>query len=213
MSFTKRETIIFIVGLCALIFLGMLTFSRLRTTPAEPAPASKPIMPEAFRQDRTFRLNGLMFSTDRARKTVCARNEKTGVLVWESKGEDRFIIPGAAFPLDLSPAGELWIANVGRKRLERLDPQTGRFIASWQPKEPFSGCCNPVRFATLSKGRFVTMEKGTRQVCIYHPSGELERIVTNSLSASEDNYYLFHTGNAVYIFDAGTSQQLEISYE
>lgn len=213
MTFTRREIVILIVGLCTLSFLGVLMFNRLRHTPPELATESKPAIPDAFSRAVTFRLDGLVFSTDRQKKTVLARNEKTGAPVWESQGEDRLIVPGAAFPLDLSPAGELWVANVGKKRLEQLDPKTGRFIASWQPKEPFAGCCNPVRFAALARGRFITMEKGTRQVCIYQPSGELERIVTSALSASEDDYYLYHTDKTVYIYDAGTRMQLQVPYE
>jgi streptogramin lyase len=137
----------------------------------------------------------------------------TGELIWESHGEDRLIIPGAAFPIDLSPDGELWVANVGRKRLEQLDPATGRFIASWHPKEPLGGCCNPVRFAALSNGRFLTMEKGTRQVCIYSPSGDLEHIVSDTLSGSEENFHLIHTDKAVHLFDAGTSREMEVPNE
>lgn len=213
MNFSKKEIIILIVGVCGLLVLGIMNFSKLSHTPPEPAPVSKPVAPEEFKKDRILRLNGLVFSVDRKRKTVCARDEKTGTPVWEANGEDNFIIPGAAFPIDLSPDGELWVANVGKKRLEQLDPKTGKFIASWQPKAPFGGCCNPVRFAVLARGRFITMEKGTRQICIYQPSGELERIVSKSLSGSEDNYYLYHTDKAVYIFDVGTSQQWEVSYD
>ena len=131
--------------------------------------------------------------------------------MWESRGEDKFIVPGAAFPLDLSQNGDLWVANIGRKRLEQLDPATGRFIASWEPRESFGGCCNPVRFAALSGGRFVTMEKGVRRVCIYLPSGELERVVTDKLSDSEFNYYLGRDGGRVHLYDTGTKQHWEVS--
>jgi outer membrane protein assembly factor BamB len=213
MSFTKKELSILIAGLCGLLFLGVINFSKMYNTPPEPAPLPESIVPEDFSKNRIFRLDGMVFSTDRNRKTVCARDEKTGNLLWESKGEDRFIIPGAAFPLDLSPDGELWVANVGKKRLEQLNPRTGEFIASWQPRVPFAGCCNPVRFAVLSKGRFITIEKGTKRICIYQPSGEMERVVSDSLSSSEDNYYLYHKDKVVYIFDAGTSRKWEIPYD
>ncbi len=213
MNFSKREAIILAVGLCGLLVLLILNLDKFRDIPAHPQPIAKKEVPKAFTTPHPFRLNGLVFFTNRERKIVCASNEQTGKPVWESKGEDRFIIPGAAFPLDLSPDGELWVANVGKKRLEQLNPQTGKFIASWEPLAPFGGCCNPVRFAILARGRFVTMEKGTRRVCIYLPSGEIERLVTDSLSASEDNYYLYHKNKTVYIYDSGTSQQWEVPYE
>lgn len=212
-NFAKKEIIILIAGSGALLLLAIVNFSKLHNTPPEPAPASKPAVPEEFRKNRIFQLDGLVFSTDRERRTVCARDKKTGRRVWESKGEDRFIIPGAAFPIDLSPEGELWAANVGKKRLEQLNPKTGEFIASWQPKVPFGGCCNPVRFAALSKGCFVTVEKGTGRICIYLPSGEIQRVVSDSISPHEDNYYLYHTDKKVYIYDTGTARQWEVPYE
>jgi hypothetical protein len=138
-------------------------------------------------------------------------------LVWESHGEDQWIVPGAAFPMDVSTIGELWVANVGRKRLEQLDPKTGGFIASWEPKQAFVGCCNPVRFAALSGGRFVTMEKGIRRVCIYSPSGELESVVTDALSDFEYNYFLYrdrktdHLEETVHLYDTGTKKHWEVS--
>lgn len=213
MNFSKREVIILAVGLCGLLMLLILNVDKWRGIPAAPTPAAGSAVPRAFTAPHPFRLDGLVFFTNRERSIVCAGNEATGAPVWESRGEDRFIIPGAAFPLDLSPEHELWVANVGRKRLEQLNPKTGRFIASWEPLIPFGGCCNPVRFAALARGRFVTMEKGTRRICIYLPSGKLERIVTASLSAAENNYYLYHTDQTVYIYDAGTSQQWEVPYE
>ena len=103
------------------------------------------------------------------------------------------------------------MANIGRKRLEQLDPATGRFIASWEPREAFGGCCNPVRFAALPGGRFVTMEKGVRRACVYLPSGELERIITDNLSDSEFNYYLGRNGGKVHLYDTGTKQHWEVS--
>ncbi len=213
MNFTMKEKLILAIGISSLLFLVVFNFAIWSNTPPPPAKIVNPTVPEAFRAEHPLERNGMVYSVDRKRETVCAHDKQTGKLVWESEGEDGFIIPGAAFPLDLTPDGELWVANVGLKRLEQLDPQTGRFIASWQPREAFPGCCNPIRFAALANGRFLTLEKGTQQACIYSPSGDLERVVSNTLSNSEDNYYLYRTENAVHVFDAGTSQQLEITNE
>lgn len=115
---------------------------------------------------------GRVYVTDAyAKRVYCyALN---GRKIWESRGEDRFVIPNDRFPIDISESGELWVANTGKRRLEQLDPETGRFIASWQPQPRFAfkGCCNPVEFAALGGGRFATMEKGTRQVRLFDPSG------------------------------------------
>jgi len=41
----------------------------------------------------------------------------------------------------------------------------------------FSGCCNPVSFAILPDGRFVTAEKGVPRVKIYSDSGVFLSVV------------------------------------
>lgn len=213
MNFTKKEKIIFTAGVGGLLILAPYNIAKWCSTPIPPVLQEKPNVPDAYNAVRSYRINGLVYTVDRMRKVVQASDEKSGEMVWESQGEDRLIIPGAAFPIDVSPSGELWVANVGKKRLEQLDPQTGRFIASWQPNVPFGGCCNPVRFAVLANGRFLTMEKGTRRACIYGPTGELESVVSDQLSSSEHNFYLYHMNQAVHLFDAGTSLQLEVPYE
>jgi len=115
---------------------------------------------------------------------------ETGDIIWESRGEDRFIIPSREFPLSFSPDGELWVANTGKKQLEQLDPETGAFIASWRPspENEFPGCCNPIAFAALDGGRFATMEKGVRRARIYLPSGEVERTIGRTLSSKPETY-------------------------
>jgi hypothetical protein len=216
MRIFRRHFLIFITGLTALLTFGYRVLRKLQTPavvldPGEMMPDDF-VLPEAVTQV-THRADGMIFRVDRKRKTACAFSEETDELIWESRGEDDFIVPGVAFPLDLSPDGELWVANVGRKRLEQLDPKTGRFIASWEPRETFGGCCNPVRFAALSGGRFLTVEKGVRRICIYQPSGELERLVTDGLSPFEANYYLYRDGNSVKIYDTGAKKYWEVSYD
>ena len=55
---------------------------------------------------RTYRWNvndQVAVETDEDYPSAIADRESDGVRVWESHGEDKFIVPGAAFPLDLSP--------------------------------------------------------------------------------------------------------------
>ena len=66
-------------------------------------------------------------------------------------------------------------------------------------------------FAALPGGRFVTMEKGVRRACVYLPSGELERVITDQLSDSEFNYYLGRDGGKIHLYDTGTKQHWEVS--
>ena len=207
---------IFITGMIALVAFGVRVFLKLQ----QPSVAYDPgedigedfDLPEAATQV-TYQADGVEFRIDRKRKTACAFSEATGELLWESRGESDFIVPGVAFPMDLSPDGELWVANVGRKRLEQLDPETGRFIASWEPRETFGGCCNPVRFAALAGGRFLTVEKGVRRICVYRPSGELDRVVTDGLSPLEVNYFLYRDGNTVHVYDTGAKKHWEVPHD
>lgn len=43
--------------------------------------------------------------------------------------------------------------------------------------EGFCGCCNPVNFAILADGSFVTCEKGIARVKIYAPDGSFVGVV------------------------------------
>lgn len=217
MRLGKVQVAALVLG-CVLLTIGAQRFWHAATTPiAVPAePPTPPVPPlRAFPAAQAPELNGLEFHCDRAGRRVVAVKADTGEDVWESRGESGWIIPGAAFSLDLSPDGELWVANVGRRRLEQLDPETGQFIATWSPREPLPGCCNPVRFAALSGGRFLTMEKGRRQARLYAPSGEVLNILVANLSASEHNYVLIHHEDRVYMSDLqplnGRVRQWEIN--
>lgn len=209
MKLSRRDFLLLLGGTACLGGLGWMVNSKLQTPPAI-AP-EETFVPPDFAVMPKYSLNGVTFEVNRPQKLVIAKDEATGKTLWESNGEDNFIIPGAAFPIDLSPDGELWVANVGRKQLERLNPENGHFIASWKPSNPFGGCCNPVRFAALPRGRFVTMEKGVRRACIYLPSGELEQIITDKLSDSEYNFFLGRKDGVVHLYDTGTKTHWEVS--
>ena len=216
MRILRRHFLIFFAGVAALSAFGYRIVRNLQTPsvvydPGENLPDDFALPDEAM---QVVYSNGeLVFRIDRKRKTACAFSGDTDEMIWESHGEDGFVVPGAAFPMDLSPEGELWVANAGRKRLEQLDPKTGRFVASWEPREPFGGCCNPVRFAALAGGRFVTMEKGVRRICIYRPSGELDRVISDELSASEYDYYLYRDGIKIMIYDTGAKKHWEVLHD
>ena len=211
MRIFRRDFLFFFPGVLLLGLFGWIVRRSVR----KPTESTGDALPNDFELPENagrmlYRHGDLVISVDRKRKVVCANHAETGELVWESHGEDRWIVPGAAFPMDISATGELWVANVGRKRLEQLDPQTGRFIASWEPKQTFAGCCNPVRFAALTGGRFVTMEKGVRRACLYQPSGALESVVTDALSDSELNYYLYRDWETIHLYDTGVRRHWEV---
>ncbi len=201
MKLSLPQFVLFALGLLVLVGSAALIFRLNSASPEHAAENAETTARPDVPKPPPLQLNGLEFSVDRERFLVQAKSVATGETVWESTGMDRFIIPGDAFPLDISPEGNLWVGNVGRKRLEQLDPQTGRFLASWAPQEAFLGCCNPVRFAALRNGHFVTVEKGVRQARVFDPAGNVVRVITSELSSSEFNYQLVHVPDCVYIID------------
>ncbi len=197
MQLSRWQWVFFLAGLAVLLLGGILLFRGNETAGVQAPEVFLPELPEGL----PARLGDMEFRVERERRKVMAVSISSGEQVWESDGFDGWIVPGASFPLDVSPEGNLWVANVGRKRLEQLDPQSGAFIASWVPEEAFSGCCNPVRFAALEGGRFLTMEKGKRQARLYAPSGKLLDVIVPDLSASEFHYEIRKTPGKIYLID------------
>ena len=97
-------------------------------------------------------------------------------------------IPGLVTPspyLDLAVAsdGLLRITNPGLQRIEAYTFD-GDLELSWgKPAnsiEGFVGCCNPVNFAILPDGNFVTCEKGIPRVKVYNAEGVFESVVAGA---------------------------------
>ncbi|MCX6249418.1 MAG: NHL repeat-containing protein [Bacteroidetes bacterium] len=99
-----------------------------------------------------------------------------------------FVIPSPYFDVGISPAGELWVANTGRYKLEKYD-NDGSLLTSWGEAsvtlEGFAGCCNPSHFTILSDGSFVTSEKGIERVKVYSPDGNFIALVARPESFDE----------------------------
>jgi hypothetical protein len=91
-----------------------------------------------------------------------------------------FIIPSPYFDVAINPAGELWVANTGRYKLEKYGGD-GSLLTSWGEAsatlEGFAGCCNPSHFTFLPDGSFVTSEKGIERVKVYSPDGKFIALV------------------------------------
>lgn len=148
-----------------------------------------------------------VFISDAFKKRIY-KFSKDGNLIWESSGENRFVIPNHKFPISISPEGDLWVANTGMKRLEKLDKSNGKFIASWTPAKNFEflGCCNPVAFVAISGGKFVTMEKGIKKIKMFLPSGESK--IIDQLSSDWSNYDLKFDKDAIFYFDGKKNVKL-----
>ncbi|MGD0898747.1 MAG: hypothetical protein ABR915_12995 [Thermoguttaceae bacterium] len=91
-----------------------------------------------------------------------------------------FFVPSPYFDLALGADGLLYVVN---PRALRLEGYTfgGDLETTWGKGSPaiedFFGCCNPVHFAVLPDGRFVTAEKGFPRIKIYSPGGKFECVV------------------------------------
>lgn len=106
----------------------------------------------------------------------------------EPPGAPGFVVPSPYF--DLAVGRErLHVVNPGRLRVESYTFD-GRFESSWG--EPgmainrFCGCCNPVYFAILPDGGFITSEKGLARVNIYSPTGEFKGAVADPETLVDD---------------------------
>lgn len=102
------------------------------------------------------------------------------------KDEDRnvpgFVVPSPYFDLAVDRNGLLRIVNPGHLRIEAYTFD-GDFEFSWGRAsasiEGFCGCCNPVNFAIMPNGGFVTCEKGLVRVKVYDSDGGFVGVVAS----------------------------------
>ncbi len=126
-----------------------------------------------------------VFVADAGNRVVW-RYDKTGQLAGEigKKDEDRnipgFVVPSPYFDLAVAKDGLLRVANPGMHLIEAYTFD-GDLELWWGETsnsiEGFCGCCNPVNFAILEDGSFVTCEKGLLRVKIYDPEGNFICVV------------------------------------
>lgn len=91
-----------------------------------------------------------------------------------------FMIPSPYFDIAMAPDGLLRAVNPGRHLIEAYTVDGDREWAWGKPSvsiEGFSGCCNPINFAILPDGGFVTCEKGLVRVKAYDADGNFVGVV------------------------------------
>ncbi len=113
-----------------------------------------------------------------------------------------FIIPSYYFDLALSNDNILYIANTGKKRIERrkIDGTLIDFLGeSGTGPEGFCGCCNPAHFSVFPGG-FVTAEKGINRLKIIGENGEFIEFVssTNKFKPSVPLDVISSDGQLIY---------------
>jgi sugar lactone lactonase YvrE len=96
------------------------------------------------------------------------------------EGDNKFVIPSPYFDVAMAPDGLLRVVDPGRHLIVAFTVD-GHKEWSWGKATPaiegFSGCCNPVNFAILPDGSFVTAEKGLVRVKVYDEEGEFVGVV------------------------------------
>ncbi len=89
-------------------------------------------------------------------------------------------VPSPYFDIAVAPDGLLRVVSPDRLRIEAYTLQ-GDLEFWWGENsmgiEGFCGCCNPVNFALLPDGSYVTAEKGLIRVKVYDPEGAFVGVV------------------------------------
>ncbi|MHC4214704.1 MAG: NHL repeat-containing protein [Planctomycetota bacterium] len=117
---------------------------------------------------------------------IVIRYDKQGKVIKHlgKKDPDRnipgFVIPSPYFDLAIAQDGLLRVVNSGMHRIEAYTFD-GDLKYSWgefsSAIDGFVGCCNPVNFAILSDGSFITCEKGLVRVKVYNAEGKFTAVV------------------------------------
>ena len=117
-----------------------------------------------------------VFVADAGRRIV-VRYDLEGNVVNEigRKDEKRnisgFVIPSPYFDLAVAKDGLLRVVNPGEHRIEAYTFDGDHEFSWGKPGidiEGFCGCCNPINFAILKDGSYVTVEKGLVRVKLYN---------------------------------------------
>jgi hypothetical protein len=99
----------------------------------------------------------------------------------ENRNIPGFLIPSPYFDLAMADDGLLRVVNPGKHRIEAytFDGDLEFYWGSYSNTqlEGFCGCCNPINFAILSNGNFVTCEKGIVRVKEYDSEGKFIGVV------------------------------------
>jgi hypothetical protein len=126
-----------------------------------------------------------VFVADAGRRVV-HRYDQSGKVIGRigARNPDRnipgFVIPSPHFDLAIAPDGLLRVVNPGRHQIEAytfdgdLEFAWGKFTNAI---DGFCGCCNPVHFAIMPDGGFVTAEKGLARVKVHDHEGKFVGVV------------------------------------
>ena len=174
------------------IYLGLANHVEVFDMKGKRTAVWKPYLDESYFTSLA-RIGKDIYAAD-AQNSIILRYDETGRLINTigkkdtTKGWNGFIIPSLYFDVAAGPYNELWAANTGMHQLVHFSPE-GEALSSWgtasMSLEGFAGCCNPVHFAILQNGYFVTYEKGLDRIKLYDPVGKYVCAVTGPAVVNE----------------------------
>lgn len=126
-----------------------------------------------------------IFAADAVNKVIWRYDRKGKLLskIGEKDPERNipgFIIPSPYFDIAMAADGLLRAVDPGRHLIEAYTVDGDREWFWGKPSvkvDGFSGCCNPINFAILPDGGFVTSEKGLVRVKVYDANGNFVGVV------------------------------------
>ena len=131
-------------------------------------------------------IGGFVYAADAGNRVVLQYDEE-GIIRREIGRKDTLhginglILPSLYLDVAAGPGDDLWVNNTGRHLLQSFS-ENGKLNTAWGETsimlEGFAGCCNPVHFAILPDGYFVTYEKGMDRIKMYDRAGIFVCVVT-----------------------------------
>jgi hypothetical protein len=156
-----------------------------------------------------------VYLADSGRRLV-VRADRTGKVVGEigkadaGRGVEGLLLPSPHLGVAAAADGTIWVNDSGRHRMENYTAE-GNLERYWGGNaltlEGFVGCCNPIGFALLKDGSFVTVEKSVARVKHYLADGRFDGVVAGPEAFTGDAPILSITSDSqgrVLVLERGT---------
>lgn len=156
-----------------------------------------------------------VYLADSGRRLI-VRTDRAGKIINEigkpdaTRGVEGLLLPSPSLAVAVAADGTIWLNDAGRHRMENYTPD-GNLERYWgvygMTLEGFVGCCNPIGFALLKDGSFITAEKSVPRIKHYLPDGRFDSVVAAPDSFAGDMPRLGIAADAqgrVFVLERGT---------
>ncbi len=132
--------------------------------------------------DIALKKDGSVFVSDGGNRVIWHLDKEGNVLHQLDHKGKKFATPRDFFPIAVQNNGELAAANPGRHRIENYS-NSGKLDSVWGEKSRsgggFGGCCNPISFAIMSDGSYITAEGGLPRIKRFDSKGNFQEIIAS----------------------------------